>query len=140
MKITEDQVIEFLSKLDWNERNEIDRRVFRKQSALRQEKYLKEKDRRERAKKKHEIEGEKFKKILRAGNIIKCRGTNDGKGIREVISMDAVQVTCRKLTGRRGVHNTWQGMKRDNYITEHKWDKIVEILADKFEDIENTPL
>lgn len=90
------------------------------------EKYLKGKEARDHAKQKQIEEGERFKQIVKPGMIVKCRGTRDRYGIREVLEVSALGITARKIECR------WNGgnptYKKDSYITTHGWDKVKEIL------------
>jgi len=95
-----------------------------------QRKYEKNKKYRENAKKRQIEEGEKLKEKVKPGDVVKCRGTKDGLGLREVLEVDDREITARKLIRAPrniGGERKWVTV-RDHYITTHGWDKVVEIL------------
>ncbi len=79
----------------------------------------------EMARKKRERQdsvGQEMKKIVKPGMVVKCRGTKDGQGIREVMEVNEYGIIARKVTMEMREYF------RDSYITEHYWNKVMKVL------------
>jgi hypothetical protein len=75
---------------------------------------------------KNQERGESMKALVKPGMIVKCEGTKDHQGVREVLEINEFGIVARKLERTRRLDmNRWG---RSNYITTHNWDKISEIL------------
>lgn len=61
-------------------------------------------------------------KTLQSGTLIKVKGTRDGHGIREVISIDRYQIVAWKMERCR------TGWRRSHETTTHGLEKFVKIL------------
>ncbi|MBW3020184.1 hypothetical protein KY334_02730 [Candidatus Woesearchaeota archaeon] len=133
MEITREQIIEYLYNLSHKDRHKLislidkkakekDEREFEEDRLERHRKSLENRKKYELLKEQKIKKGESLKEIVKVGDIIKCEGTKDGHGMREVISKNVFGVECRKLKKFRG---SW---KRDSYITNHGWEKVVKIL------------
>jgi hypothetical protein len=78
--------------------------------------------------------GETMKKVVKAGMVVKCRGTKDGLGIREVMEVNEYGIVARKICQQRRTMGTMSTSQsyiryyRDGYITEHQWNKVTKIL------------
>jgi hypothetical protein len=82
-----------------------------------------------KAQKKSDIErGEKFKKQIKPGMLIRVKGTRDGIGLRVVMEVNESEVTCRKVSIRR-IENI-KTIVGEKYITTHGWDKVVKIIQE----------
>ena len=128
-KITKEQVYEYFKNMESWERERFVRQMnddmYEDDSAKRKEQYLKNKERRQKQIEKQRQQGEEFKKIVKPGDIVVCRGTKDGLGLREVLEVRNGGITARKIS--RSMRGYWY---RDSYITEHYWEKIREIRND----------
>jgi len=88
--------------------------------------YLKKKE-------KDHLRGLKMKKNVKPGMFVKCEGTKDRVGIREVLEVNDVEITARKIsrniqiTKDANIPNKYIYV-RDSYITTHLWDKVVKII------------
>ena len=72
--------------------------------------------------------GEALFAKLKPGMVIQVRGTQDGKGFREVLEVESNKVVCRKLNQRWNSLSSAHIYKRDKYITTHGVDKIAAIV------------
>lgn len=87
-------------------------------------------------KEKKRLRGIEIKKKVKPGMFVKCEGTKDGFGIREVLSIDDNGITARMIS--RKIHiisdvnvpNEYYWF-RDSYITTHQWNKVVKIIKVK---------
>jgi hypothetical protein len=79
--------------------------------------------------------GETMKDLVKPGMIVKCNGTNDRVGLREVLEVNEFGIIARKIVKRI----KWDLKKedpnriyyeRDSYITNHRWDKVASIVED----------
>lgn len=94
-------------------------------------KYEKGVEQRKEQKKRQEEEGQKLLGRLQEGMIVKVRGTKDGRGIREVLEWNEYGITARKIDW-----NHRYGYFKDTYITTHMSSKLVKILANSFEELQ----
>ena len=135
MNDARDRVINYLASLNYRERQEIMNRVAlldseksKDNSEKNRKSYLKQVER-------HREIGELMKNTVVVGDIVKCRGTNDRTGFREVLEVDDYGIQARKLVqrGRQRDPNDPNKIKlmleRDGYITSHSWDKVARIYG-----------
>ena len=136
MNDARDRVINYLAGLDRAERKEIldavrdlDYEKAKDHSAKNRQGYLRQVER-------HREIGEHMKTVVKPGDIVKCRGTNDRTGYREVLEATDYGIQARKLVqrGRQRDPNDPKKIKvmleRDGYITDHTWDKVAKRLSD----------
>ncbi len=79
--------------------------------------------------------GQEIKALTKPGDILKVRGTNDGRGYRLVVKIEDYKVICQKLSWKFQLKK----FKKENYMTTHGWDKVFDILHTK-EEVKNKEL
>lgn len=134
MKITEDQVIDYLTKLGASAVSTLMLKIREIDDEISIRKYESSKKSYKKNKLKNIIAGEKFKKTVKVGMLLKMRGTRDREGLREVLEINDDGLVCRKIICHL-FHKTTsceKTYKRDTYITSHQWDKIIKILHEDF--------
>lgn len=131
-----EQVIEYLATLNYSERQRILDEVRDIDHEKSKSKYEKNRKSYLQQVEKHRKQGEEMKKKVKVGDIIKCRGTNDGRGFREVIEVKDHEVVCRKLSLRASFNTGQKWIVREHYITTHGWEKVAKIYdKDKIPEI-----
>ena len=125
-----EQVIEYLAGLNYAERQlllaevrDLDYEKTKEQSRKNKEAYLRQVEKRRAI-------GELMKQTVKVGDVVKCHGTNDGQGIREVMAVNEHGIEARKL--ERRMDRTTKPRRfffiRAGYITQHSWDKVAKIF------------
>jgi len=130
------KVISYLASLNYRESQEILNRVAELDSIESQSKYEKNQKAYKKQVEKHREMGELMKITVVPGDIVKCRGTNDRQGIREVLECTEYGIKARKIQRRvRYIRDTEDSRKtteityeRAGYITQHSWDKVAKIF------------
>jgi hypothetical protein len=126
--ITPEQIYEyFKDKTSWERQkffDTMDRALYETDLERDRDKYQKNQERRKRQLEKQNQVGDEMKELVKPGDIVICRGTKDGIGLREVLEVDDYRITARKILLRRN------GYFRDTYITTHEWNKVREIRND----------
>ncbi len=135
MNDARDRVINYLSSLSYEERQKIldevrkhDAIESRDNSERNRKSYLKQVD-------KNRKMGDLMRITVIPGDIVKCRGTNDRQGIREVLECTEYGIKARKIERRvkyiRGPAMLTPEIthERAGYITEHSWDKVAKIFG-----------
>lgn len=134
--LDKNRVIVYIAKLSYAEREKIYNEVRVKVSKAGTRKRKDAKKTRQTQKEIDSIRGQELRKSIEVGTIIKCKGTKDKTGIREVLEIASEGVIARKIKVVKTTHKmkelglwgTTTSYERDNYITRHQWNKIVKIL------------
>lgn len=137
-----EKVINYLVSLSSKERNEIlnavqelDYEKSRRSYEQNRKYYLNKKE-------KNRERGKKMKELVNPGMFVRCEGTKDRIGVREVLEINSLGIVARKISRRVD----WQKSSndpnkyywiRDEYITTHSWDKIYEIIQKPLNFINN---
>ena len=123
-------MIEYLAGLNYGDRQLILAEVRERDYEKSREKSKKNRESYKRQVEKHKAIGEEMKEKVKPGDIVKCRGTNDGQGIREVMAVNEHGIEARKL--ERRMDRTTKPRRfffiRAGYITQHSWDKVAKIF------------
>ncbi len=123
------KVIEYLANLDCSEKRRLLEEVLTHENEISEKKYQNNKKSYENLRKKHEAIGELMKNSVVPGDIVKCRGTNDRMGFREVLECNEDGIKARKLVKDRVKIKgqiKWV-LVRGDYITNHYWNKVAKI-------------
>ena len=131
MNDARDRVINYLASLNYRERQEILNRVAELDSIESQSKYEKNQESYRRQVEKHRKMGELMKITVVPGDIVKCRGTNDRQGIREVLETTEYGIKARKIERQVKINRNGPNEithVRGNHITDHGWDKVAKIF------------
>ena len=133
MNDVKNRFINWFSRLSDKERREIMEKISDLDSAKSQSNFQKNQENYIKQKVANNIRGEKMKKKVKVGMFVKCRGTKDGIGLREVLEVDDYGIQTRKITKKIRWHLPKGDPKlyywiRDSYITSHGWDKVKTII------------
>ena len=124
------QVIEYLAGLNYAERQLLLAEVRDKDYEKSRERSKKNRESYQRQVERHRAVGEEMKEKVKVGDVVKCRGTNDRQGIREVMNVTEYGIEARKL--ERRLDRTSKPRRffyiRAGYITNHSWDKVAKIF------------
>jgi len=129
-----EEVIRYIANLDWKTKRKLLDDVKDLEMEMMNEKYAKNRESYRRQRKQHEALGELMKITVVPGDIVKCRGTNDGQGIREVIECTQSGISAHKIERRVDYKNKDAKGKpriyfvRAPYLTTHGWEKVAKIL------------
>jgi len=125
------EVIKYIASLSYQEKRDLLHEVDKIEMDKTDEKYERNRRSYKRQVAQHQALGELMKITVVPGDIVKCRGTNDGQGIREVIECTQSGISARKIERQVKINSNGPNeivFVRAPYLTTHSWEKVAKIL------------